>query len=293
MTIRHISLTLIAALSIALTSCSSDEPEVDHHGAPISFASPSLTASSRATPVTTATIADFGVFAALNPESLTSSATLTPNYMYDIPVTAAASWSPTGEYYWPGDKTPLRFNAYSPYAAKGITAMPDRSAQGNPTISFTVPADPSEQPDLLRANPINATQSPCTLTFTHALASVTFSAGDALPPCTISSITLSGIPSSGTLSLETGQWTDITTPATFTLTPDVTLTAADGTTTVAPGTPISAAASTLMLIPQTLPGGATLTVTLTPDGGTSTTRTIALSGITLTAGTTTDLRLSL
>lgn len=278
---------------LPLASCSSDEPDIDSHGAPISFASPSLNASSRATPVTTATITDFGVFASLNPESLASSATLTPNYMYDIPVTAAASWSPAGDYYWPGDKSPLRFNAYSPYAAKGITRMPDRTAQGDPTIGFTVPANPAEQPDLLRATPINATQSPCALTFSHSLAAVTFSAGDALPPCTITSITLSGIPSSATLNLETGQWTDITTPTTFTLSPEATLTAAEGTTTVAPGTPISPASSTLMLIPQTLPSGATLTVALTPEGGTATARTITLSGLTLTAGLTTDLRLSL
>lgn len=291
MTIHHISLLLIAPVAIAFSSCS-DEPDADPHGAPIRFASPALTAS-RATPVTTATISDFGVFAALNPESLTSSSTLTPNYMYDVPVTSAASWSPTGEYYWPGNRIPLRINAYSPYAAKGITRMPDSTVQGDPTIDFTVPADPTEQPDLLRATPVNASQSPCTLTFSHALAAVTFSAGDALPPCTVTSITLSGIPSSGTLSLESGIWSGISTPASFTLQPDVTLTAAQGSTNVAPGTPISPSASTLMLIPQTLPSAATLTVVLTPDGATSTTRTISLAAIKLTAGLTTDLRLSL
>lgn len=291
MTIHRISLLLIAPVAMAFSSCS-DEPDADPHGAPIKFASPAIT-TSRATPVTTATISDFGVFASLNQESLSSSATLIPNYMYDVPVTAAASWSPAGEYYWPGNRIPLRINAYSPYAAKGITRMPDRTAPGEPVIAFTVPSDPTQQPDLLRATPVNASESPCALTFSHALAAVTFSAGDALPPCTIASITLSGIPSSATLSLESGVWSDISTPADFTLQPDVTLAVAQGSTNVAPGTAISPASATLMLIPQTLPSTATLTVVLTPEGGSSTTRTISLSGIKLTAGLTTDLRLSL
>ena len=291
MTIHRISLLLIAPVLIAFSSCS-DESDPDSHGAPIKFSSPAL-ATSRSTPVTTATITDFGVFASLNQESLSSSATLTPNYMYDVPVTAASSWSPAGDYYWPGNRIPLRINAYSPYAAKGITRMPDRTAPGEPAISFTVPSDPTQQPDLLRATPVNASESPCSLTFSHALAAVTFSAGDALPPCTVTSITLSGIPSSGTLSLESGVWSDISTPADFTLQPDVTLAAAQGSTNVAPGTAISPASATLMLIPQTLPSTANLTVVLTPEGGTPTTRTISLSGIKLTAGLTTDLRLSL
>ena len=293
MTIHHISLSLLSTLLISLlTACSSDEPDAANHATPIKFASPSLTAASRATPVTNATITDFGVFAALNPDSLDSSSTLTADYMYDVQATSATSWSPVGEYYWPGSRTPLRFNAYSPYRAKGITAMPDRSLPGSPSIVFTVPANPQEQPDLLRATPVNASQSPCALTFNHALAAVTFTAGDALSPCTVSSITLSRIPSTATLNLETGLWSDISAPATFTIDTDVTLTAAEGSPYVTPSTAISPSEATLMLIPQTLPADATLTVEFTPAGGDATTKSISIAGLSLTAGLTTDIRLS-
>jgi hypothetical protein len=116
------------------------------------------------------------------------------------------------------------------------------------------------------------------LRFTHALSFVKFSIGK---NTTCSSITLSGIPGTGTLDMSTGEWSSVSAPATY---------------TIATPTFGSADASrqcliddefTLMLIPQTLPAGPTLTAETSAG-----TITVPLAGQVWEAGKTVTYRLT-
>ncbi len=217
-----------------------------------------------------------------------------PPYMNNVEVTKDAGWTPAAEYLWPGDGG-LHFNAYSPYvtagADEGILSVPEFDAAGSLTLDYLVPAAVKDQIDLMRAEPADASASPCALTFDHALTAVRFVAGSQLSPCTISEIQISGVASGGTLDLESGQWSDVSGSASYSVTPDLELAAATGSKYVAAGTALIADDETFILMPQALPDDAKIILTVTSDGKTSTFEA-SLAGQEWTAGHTVTYRLS-
>lgn len=235
---------------------------------------------------TTDNIESAGVFAAYIADISSTPAERTPSYMYNVEVTRADGWTPSGEYRWPvttvNSKTTagLHINAYSPYAASSdatVKQLPAADSTGDLKLIYSTPADVSEQQDLLWATPCNANTSPCTLTFNHALAAVGFATGSAMSPCKVISIRISGVQSEGTLNLETGEWSGTGVPVDFVARPGITLEAADGSALVASDTPITDSDNTFLFIPQTLSDGATVTVTV-ESGGVQTELTASLSG---------------
>ena len=137
---------------------------------------------SRGTRVTADNISDFGVYA-----SLTSGSS--DIYMNNVEVTKSNGWTPEREYLWPGDG-PLHFNAYSPYqaeasAAEGITALPTAGAM---SLDFVTPVAVADQFDLMYSTAHDASASPCTLTFNHALTSILFVTGAEMTPCSVTEI---------------------------------------------------------------------------------------------------------
>lgn len=253
----------------------------------------SVSSVSRGSLITAEEISSFGVFASLKADNQEITE-ITPDYMYNVEITAANSWKPADEYLWPGVGS-LHINAYSPFCqepgAEGITRLPSLSDNAPLSLDFTVPSDVASQIDLIYATPVNGTSSPCNLTFNHALTAIRFATGAEMAPCTVKSISISGVASSGTLDLEDGTWVNITGNATYEVTPNLTLQAAAGSKFAAANTPITSGEETFIMIPQTLPDDATITLTIIKDGK-ETTFTASIGGTTWTEGTTLTYHLS-
>ncbi|MGN0008014.1 MAG: fimbrillin family protein [Alistipes sp.] len=216
---------------------------------------------SRATPVTTATIADAGVSAFSFAGDWKDD--LTPQFMYNVRVAKADGWKTN--YRYPNNSDNVRFYAYSPYACKGVT-LSGKDSAGVPTIGYTVPASVAEQQDLLVAvsEDIASKNSPekVPLSFKHVLSAVKFVTGDDIAEGTIKSIALKGIYTTGkcTMDKTTSVWSDLAGVGNIALT-DLNK-QIDGSKDVA----ITGEAQTLMMIPQTLPAGATVEVVIVADG---------------------------
>ncbi len=232
---------------------------------------------SRSDIIDASTIEDFGVYAYLSNGGET--------YMDDVKITRQARWTPADEYLWPGENS-LKFIAYSPYGT------PVSIDGGEHIIDYTTPADVSDQHELLWATPVEASASPCALTFNHALTAIRFVTGAEMKPCTVKRIELSDIPSTGRLDISTGTWSDVTTPTTFAIEPAAgTLTAAAGSDYVAPSTPITADDETLLLIPGKLGDNAGITMTV-ESAGKEFSFTASLAGQIWEAGKTVTYHLS-
>ncbi len=221
---------------------------------------------SRASATDNDEISSFGVFARRSDGSVSA------DYMCNVEVTRSNGWAPREKYRWLTDGT-LHFNAYSPYADsssdEGITSLP---ATGDKTlaIAWSTPDEVDNQSDLLYSVPVEASESPCAMTFNHALTGIRFAAGAELAPCTIREITISNILSEGSLDLESGQWTLGETKKDYSIQLDRQLTAAEGSQYVAPSTPITEDDEIFFLLPQVLDDNATITLTIESQGETST-----------------------
>lgn len=219
-------------------------------------------AKTRGTQITTETMESFGVFASI------AGSGSGPDYMYNEQITSDRDWTPAKEYLWPGEGA-LHINAYSPFVeasgSEGVTFLPS-SSDTELMIGYAVPAKVSDQPDLMWSTPKDASASPCELTFNHALTAIRFSAGAELAPCTVKEITISGVKDSGNLNLETGEWSDVEGSASYTVAPELVLTAADGSSYVEPGTPIVDGDNTFLLMPQTLDASSKISLTVEFNG---------------------------
>ena len=208
----------------------------------------------RATPIETANFYDsFGVLASVYTGSWSETSCL-PDYMYNVEVTKASSW--TTSYHWPGSGRNIRFFAYAPYNGTGIS-LSSATRAGTPTITYTVPKSVGAQRDLLVAATSGIagnTAAAAPLTFAHALTAIRFTTGDdMLAGRRITKITLKGVYGSGSYTMGADSWGDYGATATFLqiLRADV-----DGSA----DQEITPAARTFMMLPQTLPPGASIEV---------------------------------
>ena len=204
----------------------------------------------RSSQVNSENILSFGVFAGYASDATSSS--YLPNYMANEEITRSSGWTTKEEYFWPGAGA-LHINAYSPFFSSsdnGIISV--NNEPGKLTLSYETPASVENMEDILYATPINASSSPCDLTFNHALTAIRFVTGSKFSPCTIKSIKISGARSQGSLNLESGEWTLTDKTADFTVSPNITLSASGGSSFVASDTPIATDSLTFLLLPQTL-----------------------------------------
>ncbi len=226
--------------------------------------------------------------------------------MYNVEVTKTDdnSWAPKAEYLWPNEAT-LHINAYSPYSStetlnssekalnnsEGITSLPSADETGNLSISWVTPSDVANQQDLLWAVPKDASASPCDLTFNHALTAIRFVTGSEMIPCTIKKIEITNVLSSGSLNIETGEWTPNDAIESYSVTPNIALEAVAGEAYVAAGTAITSDAETFLLLPQTLTGNSEIILTI-ESNGTESNFNASLENQIWTAGKTVIYRLS-
>lgn len=166
---------------LTLVSCDeqSSEPMPDK-GGEIKFAQQLV---SKAVPITSATIADMGVFAYYTGDGdenkwVHSGATTAPNIMnnYKVAKLIGKTWISTPVAYWPFSPTAnTTFFAYAPMATaeNGVTIT---NTTGEPQITYTVPTDINKQVDLLVAQPLKDIPNGTTVAFTfeHALTMITF-----------------------------------------------------------------------------------------------------------------------
>lgn len=181
-----------------------------------------------------------------------------PDYMYDISVTKASSWT-TG-YRWPGSGKNVRFFAYAPYGASGVS-LSEQTATGTPSITYTVPMKVADQKDLLAAvskemaGDANITVP---LTFCHILTGVRFITSDSVMAGKITKITLKGIYGTASHKIGSGSWYDYGAITDFSQNLSVSL---DG----GADREITSSTATFMMLPQKLPSGASIEVDYTDE----------------------------
>lgn len=161
------------------------------------------------------------------------------------------NWTMDNTYYWPGANHTLHFYAWAP--ANAITAP---SSPKDMTFTYTVPEDATAQQDLIVANesrPGDFKQQ-VNLGFKHICTAVKFVVGEQMQKGIIKSVALKGVQNTGTYDMKNG-WTNISGTTDFTQILDKETTGSEGD-----GDEITSPAGTFMMLPQTLPSGASVEV---------------------------------
>lgn len=228
----------------------------------------------------------------------------TTEYAYNLYYNSATGVAETegGKLLWPSNGN-VRFFAFAPTVEDfsksetgGTLALSDADHKGSPTLTYTVPTDVTKQVDLMTVcADISATTTPqVELTFGHALTAVQIKCGKDMLAGKITKVTIAGIHGKGTQVIGADTWTpsDEEDKATYTISKEITLSPGKDSTDqihVPEGTPITGTDTTenltFMLLPQTLPDGATMTIEFT-DAATQTPRTLkgSIAGHTWEAG---------
>lgn len=212
--------------------------------------------ATRGKEVTTSSFySSFGVTAYTHTGDWVASTSNSP-YVDNLEATNTNGTYMLNSHYWPGSTKKVSFFAYAPYNCSGARI----NTSGTPTISYTVPSEAADQNDLLIASTKNIVgngQSSVSLQFSHALCGVKFAVGTMKGVNKIDKIVISGVNNSGTIAIDGKSWTGVSGSATYTLTLNKEVSGKsniDITTTTDN--------NILFLMPQTVPSGATLTVTV-------------------------------
>lgn len=192
---------------------------------------------------------------------------MTTNVAHDLKMTRASDKSPWAAadgtvIHRPGSGT-VTFYAYAPHSSDESLKGALKHAADKPSITYTVPDDPEEQLDIMTATADcdGAGSGDVNLAFGHALTAVTIKAGDAMLGGKITEVKISGVYGSGTHTIGSGKWTASGDLRTFTITKEIALPdTSDDNSYTKPDTPIIGDKLTLMMIPQTLPDGAAITI---------------------------------
>lgn len=196
------------------------------------------------------------------------------------------SSSDADKLIWPANGK-VRFFAFAPTKlfseSDGRLTLPANTT-GSPKITYTVPAKVEDQLDLLTAQ-TDQTSTPSTngirIEFKHALTAIRIATAADMLAGTIHSVTISGVYGTATHIPGSDQWIDHTnsTNTSYTISPEIKLEKKENSSDIAHttgGTTISGTDKdnlTFLLIPQTCPDDAKLTIEFT-DELTNTKRTI-------------------
>ena len=217
------SIFLLAACAAILFSCKSNLAGTTAPDLPEAVTFGTYVPYTRTAALTSANIANFGVYAYYNPSGGWN-ADLTPNFMFDQKVegSAAAGFSYSPLKYWPKNEgETISFFAYAPYksASNGISEQSQPSAAGSPLIRYSLPASEANQVDLLCASPCpskTAFGGEVYFTFSHALSRIGVRAQTPASVLSggsrvyLNSVSIeAGFPSSGVLDLGDCSWSNV------------------------------------------------------------------------------------
>ena len=219
------------------------------------------------------------------PEGEGSTNNWTTNFAHNLNVTMQdGHWKAPEKLEWPGSGN-IRFFAYYPYSANsnGCIAHSDTDAKGAPVLTYIVPDDVTAQPDLLWAVADHSGKSDAdgtvTLNFKHALTAVTIKTGTDMLSGTITGVKISGVYGQGSCAIGGADWTPSETRD-FEITglnvelfPKKKDDESGLMINTEEGKDVTSGELTFMMIPQTLPAGAELTINFT-DKLTNTDRTL-------------------
>ncbi|HAT61238.1 MAG TPA: hypothetical protein DCS83_01645 [Prevotella sp.] len=168
---------------------------------------------------------------------------------------------------WPGSSVNLAFICYAPYGANGLSSAPTATSNGRPIVHYTVPTTAETQQDLLVDTtydvPGDYNQAK-SLNFKHALTAIRFAVGDQMAPCSITKIAINGVYGAADFNYHTMSWQNVSaTKYSYTLTTPLEVKSTDKNKVLNDGN------NTFFMMPQTVPSGAQIIITLS-DGGTHT-----------------------
>lgn len=198
-----------------------------------------------------------------------------------------AIWSTEQTYYWPGAAHSFQFYAWAPTDASGLTTP---SSPQEKSLAYIVPEAAANQKDIVVAttNEIRGdNKAAVPLAFKHICTAVRFAVGSQMQPGSIKSVALKGVKNAGTYDMAGGTWTLSGTTTDFSQTLNKATTG-----TEANGDAITSPEGTFMMLPQTLPAGATVEVVFTNASGVDRTLSASIAGSEWKMGTTVTYKLS-
>lgn len=203
-------------------------------------------------------------------------------------VGTGAKWSTEQIYYWPGADHSFQFYAWAPTDAGGLTTP---SSPQDKSLAYTVPEAATDQKDIVVAttNEIQGDNNAAVpLTFKHICTAVRFAVGSQMQPGSIKSVALKGVKNAGTYDMAGGTWSigNATVDFSQTLNKETTGTEANGDA-------ITTSEGTFMMLPQTLPAGATVEVVFVNANNEDRTLTASIGNTVWTMGTTVTYKLSI
>ena len=202
-------------------------------------------------------------------------------------VGTGAIWSTEQTYYWPGADHSFQFHAWAPTDASGMTTP---SSPQEKTLAYIVPKAAANQKDIVVATTDEIrgdNKAAVPLAFKHICTAVRFAVGSQMQPGSIKSVALKGVKNAGTYDMAGGTWSFGGTTANFSQTLNK-----ETTGTEANGDPITSPEGTFMMLPQTLPAGATVEVVFTNASGVDRTLSASIAGSEWKMGTTVTYKLS-
>lgn len=189
--------------------------------------------------------------------------------------------------YWPGKQKKLTFFAYAPHSDNLSTNLTVNATTGAPQLTYTVPATVSDQKDLLVTK--HTVEHPTqdiegdknqvvNMAFYHALTAVQFKIGGTMAPCKIKEIKVENVYNNGTYNFSDASWTGQSTKASYTISPDYVVSSNSGKNNIFTNT----SDMLMLLMPQTLPAEAKITITI--NDGQDRTLTLPINGQVWQAG---------
>ena len=175
-------------------------------------------------------------------------------------VGTGAIWSTEQIYYWPGADHSFQFYAWAPTDAGGLTTP---SSPQEKSLAYTVPEAAADQKDIVvpTTDEIQGDNNAAVpLTFKHICTAVRFAVGSQMQPGQIKSVALKGVKNAGT---------------------------------EANGDAITTSEGTFMMLPQTLPAGATVEVVFVNANNEDRTLTASIGNTEWKMGTTVTYKLSI
>ena len=189
--------------------------------------------------------------------------------------------------YWPGKQKKLTFFAYAPHSDNLSTNLTVNATTGAPQLTYAVPATVSDQKDLLVTK--HTVEHPTqdiegdknqvvNMAFYHALTAVQFKIGGTMAPCKIKEIKVENVYNNGTYNFSDASWTGQSTKASYTISPDYVVSSNSGKNNIFTNTDDML----MLLMPQTLPAEAKITITI--NDGQDRTLTLPINGQVWAAG---------